>query len=68
MVKKWGVRYKEEGESGLEDRSSRPHSSPRLTPAEKVAEIITLRKGEKLTGDHISRKLYITGNMCDFPS
>ena len=58
-VKKWVARYKEEGESGLEDRSSRPHSSPRSTPAEKVAEIITLRKEEKLTGDHISRKLNI---------
>ena len=58
-MKKWVVRYKEAGESGLEDRSSRPDSSPRPTPAEKEAEIITLRKGEKLTGVHISRKLNI---------
>ena len=55
-VMKWVARYKEEGESGLDDRSSRPHSCPRSTPAEKVAEIIKLRKREKLTGDHISRK------------
>ena len=53
------VLYKEEGESGLEDRSSRLDSSPRSTPADKLAEIITLRKEEKLTGDHIFRKLKI---------
>ena len=58
-VKKWVVRYKEEGESGLEDHSSRPDSIPSSTPVAKVAEIITLRKEEKLTGDHISRKLKI---------
>ena len=27
-VRKWGKRFKEEGESGLEDRSSRPHTLP----------------------------------------
>ena len=58
-VKKWVVRYKEEGESGLEDRSSRPHCSPGSTAADKVAEKITQKKKEKLTGDHISRKLKI---------
>ena len=44
-VKKWVRRYVSESESGLEDRSSRPHNSPRATPVEKVQEIITMRKG-----------------------
>ena len=39
------------------DSSSRPHSSLRAIPPEKVQEIITMRKERKLTGDHIARKL-----------
>ena len=58
-VRKWVKRYVSEGESGLDDRSSRPHSSPRATPLEKVEEIVTMRKEGKLTGDHIARKLKI---------
>ena len=50
-------RYEAEGESGLEDRSSRPHNSPRATPPEKVAEIVALRQEGKLTGDHIAPKM-----------
>ena len=58
-VRKWVKRYVSEGESGLEDRSSRPHISPRATPPEKVAEIVKLSKEGKLTGDHIARKVNI---------
>ena len=57
IVRKWVKRYLAEGESGLEDRSSRPHNSPRATPPEKVAEIVTLRQEGKLTGDQIARKM-----------
>ena len=39
------------------DSSSRPHSSPKATPPEKVEQIITMRKEGKLTGDHIAIKL-----------
>ena len=56
-VRKWVKRYASEGESGLDDRSSRPNNSPRATPIEKVEEIIAMRKEGKLTGDHIARKL-----------
>jgi transposase InsO family protein len=45
---RWWRRYQTEGEAGLVDRSSRPHSSPRRTPAETEAEIIRLRQGRKL--------------------
>ena len=58
-VRKWVKLFKEEGESGLEDRSSRPHSHPNATPPEKVEEIITMRKEGKMTGDHIARELNI---------
>ena len=51
---KWVERFKEEGEMGLEDRSSRPHSQPNATPQEKVKEIITMRKEGKMTGESYS--------------
>lgn len=38
-------RYDEEGETGLEPRSRRPHSSPHQTEAEVEDKIVVLRKG-----------------------
>src|SRR5262245_60814558 len=32
-ARKWRARYQTDGEAGLADRSSRPHTSPRLTAA-----------------------------------
>jgi transposase InsO family protein len=40
---KWIARFRAEGWPGLEDRSSRPHRSPRQTPADQVAEILRAR-------------------------
>jgi transposase InsO family protein len=40
---KWVRRYRAEGEAGLLDRSSRPHRSPRRTPASREAEILAAR-------------------------
>ena len=31
-AKRWAQRYRELGEAGMADRSSRPHSSPNRTP------------------------------------
>ena len=41
---KWLRRYREDGVAGLEDRSSRPHTSPRQTPAGVVHRILKLRR------------------------
>ena len=41
---KWVRRYREEGEAGLVDRSSRPHRSPRALPADAVAAILDARR------------------------
>ena len=57
--RKWGKCFKEEGESGLEDRSSRPHTHPNAIPPEKVKEIITMSKKGKSIGDHMARELNI---------
>ena len=48
VASKWWNRYLEEGEAGLEDRSSRPHSCPRQTPARVERRIVALRQSRKL--------------------
>ena len=40
---KWVRRYRSEGETGLLDRSSRPHRSPRRLPASAEARILAAR-------------------------
>jgi transposase InsO family protein len=42
-VYKWVRRFRTEGEAGLADRSSRPHSMPRQTPPEAVERIVAAR-------------------------
>ena len=41
---KWVRRYRSEGAAGLADRSSRPHRSPRATPARDVQRIVAARR------------------------
>ena len=48
---KWVARYRDEGWAGLEDRSSRPHRSPRLTPPDRVEAILRARV-ERRWGPH----------------
>lgn len=55
-VYKWLARYRSEGISGLQNRSSRPHSCPRQTPAPKERAIEQLRR-KKLLGREIARRL-----------
>lgn len=45
---KWWRRYQAEGLDGLGDRSSRPHRSPRRTPARLERRIVALRESRKL--------------------
>ena len=48
---KWVTRYRAEGWSGLEDRTSRPHRTPRITPPETVEAILRTRV-ERRWGPH----------------
>jgi transposase InsO family protein len=41
---KWVRRFRAEGLAGLADRSSRPHRSPRATPAVEVSRIVAARQ------------------------
>jgi transposase InsO family protein len=48
---KWVARFRAESWAGLEDRSSRPHRSPRRTPPEQVRAILAARV-ERRWGPH----------------
>jgi transposase InsO family protein len=56
-ARKWVRRFEAEGEAGLLDRSSRPHSSPNATPPERVELIELLRRGTRMTGAQIAEAL-----------
>jgi hypothetical protein len=45
---RWAQRYQAQGPAGMVDRSSRPHHSPRRTPAPMVRKIVHLRWTQRL--------------------
>lgn len=55
-VAKWVRRFKAEGVAGLQDRSSRPHSSPNQTPSSVCDTIEALRR-DRCTQDAIARSV-----------
>ena len=55
-VKTWIDRYRHEGEAGLQDRSSRPHSSPSKTSPEAEAEVLRVRTAERVGRDEVADK------------
>src|SRR3954470_9028620 len=42
-AKRWADRYRQSGQAGMADRSSRPHTSPRRTPTRIERRIIKVR-------------------------
>ena len=50
---KWVRRYRREGPAGLADRSSRPHRSPRATPADQVERILAARQAWRWGPDRL---------------
>ena len=56
-ARKWVGRFIAEGEPGLLDRSSRPHSSPAATPERRVALIALLRRSTRMSGAEIAEVL-----------
>ncbi len=53
---RWLARYRAEGSVGLLDRSSRPRQMPTKTSAEKIAQIVALRR-QRLAGSEIAARL-----------
>jgi transposase len=56
-ARKWVRRHRAEGEHGLLDRSSRPHSSPKATPEQRIQLIALLRRSTRMTGSEIAEVL-----------
>lgn len=57
---RWVNRYRAASVSGLVDRSSRPHHSPRATPAAVVELIISIRNDERIGRDEIARRTHVS--------
>jgi transposase InsO family protein len=55
-VYKWVRRYREEGEAGLHNRSSRPTHCPHATPPERVKQLVERRK-QRQSYRQIARQL-----------
>src|SRR5215211_7732369 len=47
-AQRWAARYHALGPAGMTDRSSRPHHSPRRTPAPLVRKVVHLRWTQRL--------------------
>ncbi len=47
-AKRWADRYRQQGDAGMTDRSSRPHRSPNKTPQPAVRKIVHLRWKHRL--------------------
>jgi transposase InsO family protein len=58
-VKKWLDRYAAEGEFGLHERSSRPHTAPRRTAAAVEQRIVELRQRQRRGPDWLGAELGI---------
>ena len=56
-VKRWIERYRAEGEAGLVDRSSRPHTSPTRTSPGREEAVLELRQRERIGREEIATRL-----------
>ena len=54
---RWVRRFREDGEAGLQDRSSRPHHCPAQTPVEVEEAIVVMRRVERRGQDWIGPEL-----------
>mgnify|MGYP001819877601 FL=1 len=51
---RWVARFDAEGDAGLEDRSSRPHSSPTRTSADVEQQVVAARNRLRVGPDRLS--------------
>jgi transposase len=63
-VSKWLRRQEAEGAAGLEDRSSRPHRSPRQLTLRVERRIVQLRQRHKLGPHRLAARLEIRRSTC----
>lgn len=60
-LSQWVKRYRQAGEEGLLERSSRPHTSPTQTPAAVVERIAVMRRDHKWSARQITHELNADG-------
>jgi transposase InsO family protein len=58
-ARKWRDRYNNEGPSGLNDRSSRPHRLRSPTPQHVIDQIAALRR-QRMPGKHIAKQVGVS--------
>jgi len=63
-AKRWAKRYELEGEAGMADRSSRPHSMPAKTPAPVVRKIVHLRWKQRLGPVEIAARVGVAASTA----
>ena len=61
-ARKWAGRYRDEGEAGMADRSSRPHRTPTRTPGPVVRRVVALRWRLRLGPVQIAGRLGIAAS------
>lgn len=64
VVRKWLIRFKEQGYAGLVDLSRKPHNSPRTTPQSIKDHIVGLQKKYRRLG---ARQVKILENLRQAP-
>ena len=55
-VRKWRDPFLTDGADGLRDRSSRPHQSPKRTPASVERRVLALRRRHRWGAAHIGHE------------
>jgi transposase InsO family protein len=65
---KWLERFAAQGEAGLVDRSTRPHSSPGRTPGAMASKVVALRLEHPCWGGRKLRRRLIDLGEVDVPS
>jgi transposase InsO family protein len=61
---RWVARFDAEGDAGLADRSSRPHTSPTRTPARVERRVLAARKRYRCGPDRLARYTGIPAATC----
>uniref|UniRef100_UPI003D70C725 leucine zipper domain-containing protein n=1 Tax=Micromonospora sp. RP3T TaxID=2135446 RepID=UPI003D70C725 len=63
-AKRWADRYRADGPAGMVDRSSRPHRSPRRTPAPVERKVLHLRAKRRWGPARIGGRLGLPASTC----
>ena len=61
-AKRWADRYRQDGEAGMADRSSRPRTSPRRTPTRTERRIIKVRLARRWGPARIAGLLHLSAS------